>query len=100
MARGELLQLVREALSNVTRHARASHVEVDLDRVGDDIVLVITDNGVGFDPTNLASGRHHGLANLRDRAAAAGGRIEIDSRPGAGTRLVVRIPAVPEVAES
>jgi signal transduction histidine kinase len=100
MARGELLQLVREALSNVTRHARASHVEVDLDRVGDDIVLVITDNGVGFDPTNLAPGRHHGLANLRDRAAAAGGRIEIDSRPGAGTRLVVRIPAVPEVAES
>jgi signal transduction histidine kinase len=100
MARGELIQLVREALSNVTRHSRATRLEIALARVGDDFVLEISDNGVGFDPTNLAPGRHHGLANLRDRAAAAGGRLEIDSRPGVGTRLVVQLPVVPEVTRS
>jgi signal transduction histidine kinase len=97
IARGELIQLVREALSNVTRHSRASRLEIALVRVGADLVLEIADNGVGFDPTNLAPGRHHGLANLRDRAAAAGGRLEIDTRPGVGTRLVVQLPVVPEV---
>lgn len=100
MARGELIQLVREALSNATRHSRATRVEIALARVGDDIVLEIADNGVGFEPTNLAPGRHHGLANLRDRAAAAGGRLELDTRPGSGTRLVVQIPVVPEVGPS
>jgi signal transduction histidine kinase len=99
-ARGELIQLVREALSNVTRHSRASRLEIALARVGDDLVLEIADNGVGFDPTNLAPGRHHGLANLRDRAAAAGGRLEIDTRPAVGTRLVVQLPVVPEVTRS
>jgi signal transduction histidine kinase len=100
IARGELIQLVREALSNVTRHSRASRLEIALVRVGADLVLEIADNGVGFDPTNLAPGRHHGLANLRDRAAAAGGRLEIDTRPGVGTRLVVQLPVVPEVTRT
>lgn len=90
--RHELLQLVREALSNVGRHARASRAEVLIDRVGDDLRLEVRDNGVGFDPASVTSGRHHGLVNVRDRAAAAGGRLEIDSRPGAGTRLIVHIP--------
>jgi len=100
IARGELIQLVREALSNVTRHSGATTLDIALARVGDDIVLEISDNGVGFDPTNLAPARHHGLANLRDRAAAAGGRLEIDTRPGIGTRLVVQLPVVPEVTRS
>lgn len=95
-ARHELLQLVREALSNVARHSRASRAEVGVTRVGDELVLEIRDNGVGFDPAAIAPGRHHGLINLRERAIAAGGRLEIDSRSGAGTRITVHIPIAAE----
>ncbi|MEO6206763.1 MAG: GAF domain-containing sensor histidine kinase [Candidatus Limnocylindrales bacterium] len=91
-ARHELLQVVREVLSNVARHSRASRAEVGVSRVGDELCLEIRDNGVGFDPAAIAPGRHHGLINLRERAIAAGGRLEIDSRPGAGTRITVHIP--------
>lgn len=91
-AGGELLHLVREAFSNVARHARATQVLLDARTAPDGIVLVIADNGVGFDPAANAPGRHHGLGNLRERAIAAGGRLEIDARPGAGTRLIVHLP--------
>ena len=96
VARHELLQLVREALSNVARHSRASRVEVAVTRIRRELCLEIRDNGIGFDPAAIASGRHHGLINLRERAIAAGGRLEIDSRPGAGTRITVHIPIAAE----
>jgi two-component system sensor histidine kinase UhpB len=58
--------------------------------------MEIRDNGVGFDSTAIAPGRHHGLVNLRERAVAAGGRLEIVTRPGSGTRLIVHLPATTE----
>lgn len=91
-ARHELLHLVREALSNIARHSRASRAHLQVDAVGDELRLEVRDNGVGFDPAAVASERHHGLVNMRERATAAGGRIEIDSRPGVGTQIVVHIP--------
>lgn len=91
-ARHELLHAVREALSNVARHARASRAEVEVARTDEGLRLEIADNGIGFDPTAVAQGGHHGLVNLRERAAAAGGRLEIDSQSGRGTRLVITIP--------
>lgn len=98
--RGELLQLVREGLSNVARHSLARKVCIRLEPGDAGFVLEISDDGVGFEPTAIVPGRHHGLINLRDRAAAAGGRLDIDTRPGDGTRLVVHIPisAAQEVA--
>ncbi len=96
VARHELLHLVREALSNIARHSRASRAEVEVTRVDEELCLEIRDNGVGFDPAAIASGRHHGLINMRERAIAAGGRLEIDSRPGAGTRITVYIPIADE----
>lgn len=90
--RHDLLHVVREALSNVARHARASRVDVEITRVDEGLRLLIADNGIGFDPAALAEGGHHGLVNLRERAAAAGGRLEIDSQPGRGARLVITIP--------
>jgi len=96
VARHELLQLVREALSNVARHSRASRADVAVTLVGMELCLEIRDNGIGFDPAAIASGRHHGLINLRERAIAAGGRLEIDSWPGAGTRITVHIPITTE----
>lgn len=97
-ARHELLHVVREALSNVARHAHASRVLVDVTGVDDGLRLEIIDNGIGFDPAALAQGGHHGLVNLRERAANVGGRLEIDSQSGRGTRLVVTIPMEAEAA--
>jgi signal transduction histidine kinase len=96
-ADGELLQLVREALSNIARHSRATRASIELRAEPDAVVLEIRDNGTGFDPAAVAPEQHHGLGNLRDRAAAAGGRLEIVAQPGAGTRIVVRIPFASEV---
>ena len=96
-ARHEMLHLVREALSNIARHSRASRAHLQVDAVGDELRLEVRDNGVGFDPAAVASERHHGLVNMRERATAAGGRMEIDSRPGVGTQIVVHIPFEDEV---
>lgn len=98
-AGGELLHLVREALSNVARHSRATRARVEVRSVAEGLTIEIIDNGVGFDPAAIAPGRHHGLSNLRDRAAAAGGRLEIDAHQGAGTRLIVHLPDPPEAPE-
>jgi signal transduction histidine kinase len=82
----DLVQLTREALSNVVRHANASHVWVRLTG-GDDhtAVLTVEDDGVGFDPS--AGGHGSGLPNMRGRAAALQGDLRISSRNGKGTRL-------------
>jgi signal transduction histidine kinase len=96
-ADGELLHLVREALSNMARHSHATRARIEGRLEADAFVLEIADNGVGFDPATVAPGRHHGLGNLRDRAAAAGGRLELMARPGSGTRIIVRIPMMGEV---
>jgi two-component system, NarL family, sensor histidine kinase DevS len=98
--RGELLHLAREALSNIARHSRATRARVDVRSVDDELKLEISDNGVGFDLATITPGRHHGLVNLRQRAGAAGGRLDIDTRPGAGTRLIVHLPAPTEAPPS
>jgi signal transduction histidine kinase len=88
----ELLHLVREALSNAVRHARAMRIALILTTDGMTSTLVIVDDGVGFDPTASAAAGHHGLANMRARAAAIGGRLDIRSAPGSGTRVIVDLP--------
>lgn len=92
-ARGELIHLVRESLSNVARHSRATRAWISLHEDDAGLRLEIRDNGVGFDPRAPRAEGHHGLVNLGQRAAAAGGRLELDTMPGTGTRIVVHIPA-------
>jgi signal transduction histidine kinase len=89
---GEVVQLAREALSNVSRHAQAVSCRVSLYRDRDGAVLEVDDDGRGFDPAR-AAGAGQGLGNLRERARALGGRAEIDSTPGSGTRVRVTIPS-------
>ena len=93
----ELAQIVREALSNVARHSGAAKASLSLRLQGETTELRIEDNGAGFDPTQRFGSGHFGLANLRDRAAALAGSLTIDSRPGEGVRIIVRIPHVSEV---
>ena len=91
---GHLLAIVAESLSNIARHSQASRASVTLSKLegGRMLQLTIEDNGIGFDPTGVVKLGHQGLANTRERAAAIGGVVSIDSSPGAGTRVVVRAP--------
>jgi len=87
----EVVQLAREAMSNVSRHAQATTCRVSLFRDQDVAVLEVDDDGRGFDPAQ-ATGAGQGLHNLQERAAALGGRAEIHSVPGDGTKVRVTIP--------
>lgn len=89
-----LYRIAQEALSNVSRHAQASTVTVSLKRQGQEVVLSIADDGVGFDPSApwLHRKDHLGLFTIMERARLAEGHAEIISKPGAGTTVVVRLP--------
>ena len=87
-----ILQLVREAMSNAIRHAEAETISVELGRDGEALTLVVEDDGSGFDP-DAASGGGRGLGNLRARAEAIGGRLDIESRAGHGTTVRLRVPS-------
>jgi signal transduction histidine kinase len=94
----EVVQLVREALSNVSRHAHAATCRVSLYRPPQGgVVLEVDDDGRGFDP-DRTSGRGHGLRNLQERAEALGGRAEVRSAAGEGTTVRVTLPADPPPA--
>jgi signal transduction histidine kinase len=86
-----VVQLAREALSNVSRHAAAATCRVSLRQEEAGVVLEVDDDGRGFDPDRV-TGEGHGLPNLHQRAAALGGRAEISSVPGQGTTVRVTIP--------
>jgi len=86
----ELFRLVTEALNNTLKHAGASRVSVSLQLENDQVVLVVSDNGRGLDPSRVNIGL--GLQNMRERASALGGRFEIVSQPGGGTQIRVEIP--------
>jgi signal transduction histidine kinase len=90
--------MAREALSNMARHSRATSGRISLRAEDGDAVLEIADNGRGFDPAAPIEPGHHGLDNLHDRASSMAGSLVIDSEPGAGTRIIVRVPleAAPE----
>jgi signal transduction histidine kinase len=91
-AGADLLNLVREGLSNAVRHAQARLISIELAPSETGSTLVIADDGVGFEPTERVGAAHHGLANMRARAAAIGGSLDIRSAPGAGTKVVVDLP--------
>jgi signal transduction histidine kinase len=88
---GDLVQLTREALSNVGRHAKATTCRVSLRREGGLAVLEVDDDGTGFDPEVSPAGM--GLANMRDRIAALGGDLSIESTGGEGTTVRLTLPA-------
>lgn len=87
-----LYRIVQEALTNVARHAQASHVSVTMQRRGGSIVTVIEDDGKGFDPQQAAKTGRLGLFGMQERAALAGGSLRIESAPGSGTTIYVEIP--------
>jgi two-component system nitrate/nitrite sensor histidine kinase NarX len=87
-----LYHLVREALTNVRKHAGASRAEVRLGYAGG-ITLEVRDDGCGFDAAAPLAHEHMGLRNMRSRVEALGGSLEVESSPGHGTLLRARLPA-------
>jgi PAS domain S-box-containing protein len=89
-----LFRITQEALSNVTKHAAASHVEISLEPAVGGVRLTIADDGRGFDPAGSRRADQSpswGLRTMAERAAGVGGRLRVESAPGKGTRLVVEL---------
>jgi signal transduction histidine kinase len=85
-----LLRITQEACANAVRHGHARRLAVSLARQDGHAVLAVTDTGTGFDPAAPHAGS--GLAHIRDRVAELGGTVDIDSAPGRGAALTVRLP--------
>jgi two-component system CheB/CheR fusion protein len=94
-----LFHVVRELLFNVIKHAGTDRAEVEVEEVDGTVRLAVTDRGEGFDPALLEgkTGRQDslGLRRVRERVELQGGEVRIDSAPGKGTRVVIRVPAAP-----
>jgi signal transduction histidine kinase len=88
--RRQLYLVFKEAINNVSRHAQATLVHIDLRIEREGVVLEIVDNGKGFDPSQDSSG--HGLSSLRQRAQRLSGSFSLQSSPGKGTQVSFRIP--------
>lgn len=88
----QVMFIYREALTNVKRYANVKNVQVQLDHINGSLHLVVSDEGRGFDP-NLAKSDHHlGLSVMQARTERVGGKLSIETAPGAGTRVTVIIP--------
>jgi signal transduction histidine kinase len=86
-----IYRVVQEALTNISRYARASEVHVQLRRAGERVILRVQDNGCGFDPLRVRPGSH-GLAGMRFRIRSCGGELVLHSAPGAGTTIEATLP--------
>jgi signal transduction histidine kinase len=94
-----LFRVAQEALNNIARHARASRVDVVLERRANQVALIVEDDGIGFDPSDEAAlAERMGLSGMRERANLIGAAIHVESAPGKGTTIFVRAPLPPTVA--
>jgi signal transduction histidine kinase len=102
LAKGEAIGVFRvyqEALTNITRHARATAVKTTLEHEGNDLVLTIEDNGIGYDIQEKQNGHTLGLVGMNERAIMLGGGLYMESEAGKGTKVILRIPIHPSTSE-
>lgn len=92
-AGSELLRVIQEALTNARRHSRASNVRVVLETADEQVRAEVADDGQGYDPNTVEAGI--GLKSMRERTTALGGELEVESEPGRGTRVRLRVPMPP-----
>jgi len=89
-----LYRIAQEALTNVAKHAQAENVDVILERRSDHVLLIVEDDGVGFDPGDAGTtGQGFGLQGMQERAALVGATLQIESAAGKGTTILVRMAA-------
>jgi signal transduction histidine kinase len=91
-----VFRVAQEAVNNALRHARARRITVSLARRAGGLDLVVSDDGIGFDPEtarhSASTGEHLGLLGMNERVRAAGGTLEIDATPGRGCRITAWVP--------
>jgi signal transduction histidine kinase len=88
-----VFRIAQEALSNALRHSGAAHIAVRLSEPNGRLLLTVEDDGVGFEPESAAlRSRRLGLTSMEERADALGGRLSVESRPGAGARIGLEVP--------
>jgi signal transduction histidine kinase len=83
---------LQEVVNNIIRHAQASVISIQLIRHDDELVLVVEDNGIGFNVNNHNESEGIGIRNIRSRVDFLNGNLNIDSYPGKGTTITVEIP--------
>jgi two-component system, chemotaxis family, CheB/CheR fusion protein len=90
-----LYRIMQEALNNTMKYAQANRVDVLLERRDNQVLLIVEDDGAGFNPSEGVGGNDKGmgLIGMRERAALVGGTLEIESKPKKGTTIFVRVPA-------
>jgi signal transduction histidine kinase len=94
-----LYRVVQEALTNCSRHARARHVLVKIERAADEVLAVVSDDGVGFNASG-ARGRGLGLIGMQERVRELGGVLTVAAQPGRGSQIKARIPLPPGWGET
>ncbi len=87
-----LYRILQEALNNVARHAKATRADVLIQTRGDNLILIVEDNGVGFDPQTSAQVDRLGIFGMCERAEMLGGKLTVESSPGKGTTVFVEVP--------
>ena len=90
-----IYRIAQEALGNVAKHAKAKQVEVRLTRSDSRVILVVPDDGVGFDPSRSEKFRGLGLINMRERVTQLNGTFEFESQTGHGTTVKAEVPFRP-----
>ena len=89
-----IFRIVQEALNNVSKHAKATMVRVEIKKENSDLVLSIRDNGRGFKINKIDKMKSFGLLGMRERTLLFGGDMEVKSEPGKGTELLIKIPFI------
>jgi PAS domain S-box-containing protein len=92
-----IYRMLQEMLNNVTKHAKASQVDVILDIDDEQVALTVRDNGVGIAAERRDNNKTYGLRGLRERATFFGGSVDIRSTPGAGSIITIRLPLMPRI---
>lgn len=93
-----ILRIVQESLINVWRHSQVQRAAVEVTQHDDQLLLVIRDEGIGFDPSQVKTTRY-GLTGMKERARLLGGTAQIDSQPGQGTRVQVTLPLAQAIVD-
>lgn len=101
---GLIFSIIEEAVNNARKHARSKQIRTRMQRQKEILTVVIEDDGIGFDLEQVESQYEHGeslgLINLRERAELVNGRLDVDTSPGAGTKITLTVPVTEKAAES
>ncbi len=93
-----LYRLVQESITNIVKHARATKIDLTVERTGKGLTVVVADDGVGIADLEVAKKLSHGLAGMSHRIRSVHGTFDVRSQPGHGTRIDVFVPLEPKKA--